>query len=310
MSKTKIDYLDKVWNPMSGCAKISPGCANCYAERMSKRLAGRFGYPDNNPFRVTLHSDKLEEPLRWKTPQVVGVCFMGDLFHEDVPEDFIDKVFAVMALSPQHTFLVLTKRPERMRNYNYHIGGTTRRDWVFSAAGRLLNVSRLKGFDWPLPNVYFGVSAENQEQANARIPVLISIPAAKRFVSIEPMIGAVDLFKAKAFTGGPCGGGGESGPVEYGSMSNIDLVILGGESGPGARPVHPDWVRSVRDQCREAGAPFYFKQWGVWAEDKQHGLATTSVRGYRFPDGTLVERVGKKDAGRLLDGKEYLEWPP
>ena len=303
MSKTKIEWAEEVWNPVTGCTKISPGCKNCYAERMSKRLAGRFGYPAVNPFRVTLHPDKLTEPLNWKKPKRIFVCSMGDLFHEDVPDSWIAAVFKSIGMCmsagdarKDHIFMVLTKRPERMRNFF--------RDWPLFEN---------------LPNVWLGVSAENQEPADARIPVLLSIPAVKRFVSLEPMLGPVDLDNIECKPGYfenalslEEWAGAEDSPEVKASMGGgalLDWVICGGESGPGARPVHPEWVRGVRDQCEAYGVPFFFKQWGEWAEDKQHGLATTSVRACRFQDGTLVERVGKNDAGRMLDGKEYLEWP-
>lgn len=298
MSKTKIEWAEEVWNPVTGCRAISPGCKNCYAERMSKRLAGRFGYPAADPFSVTLHPDKITEPLSWKKPRRIFVCSMGDLFHDDVLDRWIAEVFKSIGMCmaagdgrKDHIFMILTKRPERLRNFF--------RDWPLFEN---------------LPNVWLGVTAENQEQADARIPVLLSIPAVKRFVSIEPMLGPVDLndmlhpHNLGSFSSltGIHNWGKPHKEKEYGTL---DLVICGGESGPGARPVHPDWVRGVRDQCKEVGIPFFFKQWGDWAEDKQHGLATTSVRACRFQDGTLVERVGKKAAGRMLDGKEYLEWP-
>ena len=298
MSKTKIEWAEESWNPVTGCTKISPGCKNCYAEKMSKRLAGRFGYPAADPFEVTLHPDKITEPLSWKKPRRIFVCSMGDLFHDDVLDRWIAEVFKIIGMCwaakdsrKDHIFMILTKRPERTRNFF--------RDWPLFEN---------------LPNVWLGVTAENQEQADARIPVLLSIPAAKRFVSIEPMLGPVDLndmlhpHNLGSFSSltGIHNWGKPHKEKEYGTL---DLVICGGESGPGARPVHTDWVRGVRDQCKEAGVPFFFKQWGCWAEDKQHGLTTTSVRACRFQDGTLVERVGKKAAGRMLDGKEYLEWP-
>ena len=274
MSKTKIEWAEEVWNPVTGCTKVSPGCKNCYAERMSKRLVGRYGYPAKDPFKVTLHPDRLSEPLKWKKPRRIFVCSMGDLFHKAVDDGFIHDVMSTIASAPQHTFLVLTKRPERMRHYFTYFNG--------------------KG--WPLNNLWLGVTIENQKALDQRAPELIQIPAARRFISYEPALGPLECL--------------DGWLTQCDRKTKlIDLVICGGESGPGARPVHPDWVRGVRDQCKEAGVPFFFKQWGEWAEDKQHGLATTSVRGCRFPDGTLVERVGKKAAGRMLDGKECLEWP-
>lgn len=287
MSKTKIEWAEEVWNPVTGCTKVSPGCKNCYAERMSKRLAGRFGYPADDSFRVTLHRSNLYRPLNRNKPRRIFVCSMGDLFHEDVPFSFIAQIYSVMALENRHTYMVLTKRPQRMKRFI---------EWYIerSFVERVCDVT----FTGAFCHVMHGVTAENQDQANARIPVLLSIPAAKRFVSIEPMLGPVDLLKcydkrthvthSMACTAG-----------------TLDLVICGGESGPGARPVHPEWVRGVRDQCKEAGVPFFFKQWGEWVEDRKGLYGKENM----IFGNTVVHRVGKKAAGRMLDGKEYLEWP-
>ena len=208
MSKTKIEWAEEVWNPVTGCRAISPGCKNCYAERMSKRLAGRYGYPTEDPFQVTLHPGKLTEPLNWKKPRRIFVCSMGDLFHEDVPDRWIDEVFKSIWMCctagdarKGHIFMILTKRPERMRNF-------------FRECPLFENLS----------NVWIGVTAENQPQADARISVLRSIPAAKRFVSIEPMLGPVDILKCydkrKHVTHSlAC------------TAAKLDLVICGGESG-------------------------------------------------------------------------------
>lgn len=253
MSKTKIEWADKVWNPVTGCTKVSEGCRNCYAERMARRLAGRFGYPPiPNHFDVVQHPDKLEEPLQWKKPSMIFVDSMGDLFHSSVPKPLLAQVFAIMAIARQHTFLILTKRPERMCevlddiNFSYdveefqeHICGE--HDWC------------PQDFDWPLPNVWLGVSVEDQKTANERIPWLLEIPAAVSFVSIEPMLGPVDLYN---YFG--------SGQQCYTLTEPLDWVIAGGESGPGHRP-HPSYgiVRFLRDQCVQAGLPFYLKQmWG------------------------------------------------
>lgn len=287
--KTKIEWATDVWNPVTGCTKISPGCKNCYAERMAKRLAGRCGYPADEPFRVTLHPERLEEPLHWKKPRRVFVCSMGDLFHADVPSDFILQVWHVMNLSPQHTFMILTKRAARME--------MIMNEWLPSALE--LSVG-LRAKYKVLPNVWLGVTAENQEQADKRIPLLLQTPAAVRFVSVEPMLGAVAL------------------DVSYGQgigaffIDSLDWVICGGESGPGARPMNPDWARDLRDQCQAAGVPFFFKQWGEWVEVRettqeiveQHSKETRS-----FPNGDLFFRVGKKAAGRLLDGRTWDEYP-
>jgi len=223
---TKIEWATETWNPITGCTPISEGCKNCYAKRMAQRLAGRFGYPADDPFRVTLHPDKLDQPLRWKKPRRVFVCSMGDLFHEDVLEEWIDQVYEVIANTPQHTFQILTKRPERMARYIR----------IMSAA---------------LPNVWLGVTAENQEQADKRIPVLLQIPAAVRFVSVEPMLEAVvigDLL------------GDAYSSMHGGFAPGIDWVICGAETGSGARPMELDWARDLRDQCVSAEVPFFFKR--------------------------------------------------
>lgn len=296
-------YWDKAWSLVDGCTKVSPGCDHCWLKDMDKRF-----HPKNLE-GVTPRYDRLEIPLRVKKPTIWAVW--SDLFHEAVPTDFIEKAFGVMGQLPGHTFLVLTKRPERALAMMPDIIDATQ-DLVF-------------GFD----NVCFGTTAENQEQADKRIPILLQIPAAHRFVSIEPMLSAIDLELEKPDNGEPLG---------------LDWVILGGETGHGARPVHPDWVRSVRDQCQAAGVPFWFKQWGEWgpyvdeAKYTHCGEETTArAQGYINLDGTtgycwivdddgtwsnwtaqngqpqegchVINRFGSKKAGRLLDGREWNEVP-
>jgi len=277
---TKIEWVKnqdgtkgETWNPVTGCTKVSPGCEYCYAERMAKRLAGRCGYPADEPFRVTLHSERLEEPLRWRKPRVVFVCSMGDLFHQDVPFEFIDDVFETIANAPQHIFQILTKRSRRMMVYMLDMGARLRYRGVM--------------VDDVLPNVWLGVSAENQQAADQRIPFLMSAPAAIRFVSAEPLLGEIDLSR--------------------GLERGLDWLIVGGESGPGARPMHPDWVRSIRDQCVNAGVPFFFKQWGEWAP-AAHFDARGHYR-YHLFEGHVMARAGKKATGRTLDGREWDEMP-
>ena len=334
MGKSKIEWTDKTWNPVTGCTKVSAGCKNCYAERMSKRLAGRFGYPADDPFKVTLHPGRLEEPLRWRKPCRVFVCSMGDLFHDDVPDDFIDYVFAVMALVEKHTFIVLTKRPKRMLEYMKTADWGHRANTVTDSYIRRLNNSLYSNGEIvpPLPNIHLGVSVEDQATANERIPYLLQTPAAKRFISIEPMLGPVDLTKiswrpregtiiqgtclgtdGRVFS--PCGASGKG----------LDGVILGGESGPGARPMHPDWARKVRDDCKAAGVAFFFKQLGEWAvtqaqpggdlggdmrKDKVRIVKLNGLEDGHFRKGdVLMRQVGKNAAGALLDGQEYKETP-
>ena len=276
MSKSKIEWTDRVWNPVTGCTKVSPGCANCYAERMAKRLRGRCGYPKDNPFEITEHPQRINDPLKWKKPSRIFVCSMGDLFHESVSMHMITEVFNQVIGNPQHTFIFLTKRPERV--YGFSRG--------------------LMGFTWSR-NFMIGVSIENQQTADERIPILLQIPAAVRFVSCEPLLGPVDLNK---WFNSPFEGG-----------RGMSWVICGGESGPGARPMHPDWARSLRDQCQAAGVPFFFKQWGEYVNPQNiKGMDYQRFKSY-FPfgpkDGQIMLKVGKKAAGRLLDGKEWNEFP-
>lgn len=298
---TKIEWAEETWNPITGCTPISPGCANCYAQRMAKRLAGRCGYPADEPFKVMVHPERLSEPLRWKKPRRVFVCSMGDLFHPDVPFEFIDKVFSIMFCVPKHSFLVLTKRPDRMREYI-----TTRpRDSMKPERALIQDEIGFQNYSvpWPLPNVWLGVTCENQEQADKRIPVLLQIPAAVRFVSVEPMLGAVEMLPYLLTTG-------TFEPWE--EQRGLDWVICGGETGPGARPIHPGWIRSLRDQCQAAGVSFFFKQHGEWMWWHQDGIpyvADGLKARHEWPDKSHSFRVGKKAAGRLLDGREWNEIP-
>jgi len=286
MGTTKIEWAEKSWNTITGCTKVSEGCKNCYAERMAKRLAGRYGYPKDAPFRVTFHPDRLDQPLRWKKPSTIFVCSMGDLFHESVEPRDIDAIFDVMFEAKQHTFLVLTKRPQNIQEKLYGIT----EEWPCRELG---------GGDY-LPNVHIGVTVENQD-AMWRVGELLKIPAAGRWVSVEPMLGPVDLYPAF------CG----FQPPSWGCGPDISGVVLGGESGPGARPMHPDWARDVRDQCADSGVPFMFKQYGAWRPTEPGDKV-----GYVFGDPhgeddgerfCPMSRLGAKRAGRLLDGREHNE---
>lgn len=298
MSKTKIDWADRVWNPVTGCSKISEGCQNCYAERMSKRLQLMAPKKYSQGFSVKCHPEALQEPLKIKKSQRIFVCSMSDLFHDEVPFEFIDSVFAVMALCPQHTFIVLTKRPQRMAEYYKRLGKHASKGPVSLASAEFAPEGsffwKLTDTGWVLPNVWLGVTAENQARADERVPILLQIPAAVRFVSIEPMLSEVDLRYS-------CFNGADS----FGSLPGLDWVICGGETGPGARPTHPDWVRSLRDQCAAANVPFFFKQWGEWFPDtKRCFLAQSQIFG-----NTAIFKIGKKAAGHMLDGKEHREFP-
>lgn len=306
---TKIEWTDETWNPVTGCTKVSPGCDNCYAEKITERFHGKGSFAE-----VKLHPDRLDHPLRWRKPRRVFVNSMSDLFHEAIPDDYLARVFAVMALTPQHTYQILTKRHGRMRSLlrdECHCGSghapsihlRSAMAWAVSKA----NPDRVPGvpdeaehriyFDtpWPLRNVWLGVSVEDQKRADLRIPALLDSPAAVRFLSCEPLLGGVDL---KAHWLRPT----FPGP-------RISWAIIGGESGPGARPMHPDWARHLRDQCQAAGVPFFFKQWGSWApavnlDPDLRERATEQIAGQDY-----VCRVGKKAAGRVLDGRAWDEYP-
>ena len=294
MADTKIDWTDKAWNPITGCTPISEGCANCYAKRMANRLRGRCGYPEDEPFRVTLHEDKLEEPSTWKKSRRVFVCSMGDLFHKDVL--FLDllEVWKAIDAHPQHTFMLLTKRPQSAKEFFDILYRNHFRD------------PKNTGIH-PPKNLWLGVTAENQARADERIPILLQIPAAVRFVSVEPMLGPVDL--RRAF-------GTEGARQTY--IEQLDWVICGGETGHGARPMHPDWARSLRDQCQAAGVPFFFKQWGEWApwgdSSCKYLMDFNCDQADRKFKSTVISpcvfyRVGKKAAGRELDGQVWEQYP-
>ena len=233
MAQSSIEWTESTWNPLTGCDKISPGCKFCYAERMAKRLHG-MGQPRYaKGFELTLHEDVLELPLSWKKPQRIFVNSMSDMFHRDVPLDFILKTFDVMRRASWHQFQVLTKRSDRLAELSPAI-------------------------DWP-GNVWMGVSVERQDYVS-RIDDLRATAAAVKFLSLEPLLG----------------------PLRGLSLAGIDWVIVGGESGPGARPMDPEWVLDIKEQCRASGVPFFFKQWGGF---------------------------NKKRTGRLLEGRTWDEWP-
>ena len=331
---THIEWTDATWNPITGCSVISAGCKHCYAMRLAgTRLrhhpsrAGLTRPTAAGPVwtgDVRLNEDWLDQPLRWKKPRRIFVCAHGDLFHEAVPDAWIDRVFAVMALAPQHTFQVLTKRPERMLayqnasnlmnrihaaifNYTTSAGGATQASLKRATAwlDTHLPDGGLGGFIRLLPthNVHLGVSVENQATADERIPLLLQTPAAVRFISAEPLLGLLNLRLFLPFITR-----GRGGPVR--EKGGLDWVIAGGESGPGARPSHPDWFRVLRDQCQASGVAFFFKQWGEWLPMMGHveGVPVRRQK-FRHPDGTIMGCAGKRAAGRLLDGCKGNEFP-
>lgn len=235
---SQIEWTDATWNPVRGCTKISPGCAHCYAETFAERFRGVPGHPYEQGFDLRRVPEKLAEPLRWKTPKMIFVNSMSDLFHKDVPDAYVAAVVRVMRLADWHTYQVLTKRSERLRDLL--------RTSLADAAG--------------LPHVWWGVSVEDRKHGLPRVEHLRAAPARVRMLSVEPLL--EDL-----------------GPID---LTGIHWVIAGGESGHGARPMAPEWVRSLRDRCAAAGVPFFFKQWGG---------------------------VRKGKAGRALDGRTYDEVP-
>jgi protein gp37 len=240
--RTRIEWTSATWNPTTGCDRVSSGCDHCYALTLAKRLkaAGNRRYQvDGDPrrsgpgFGLTLHWDKIEQPLKWRDPRFVFVDSMSDLFHAKVPIEFIERVFNVMADASQHRFQILTKR-----------------------AGRMASVLRRICPD-PIPNVWLGTSVENQDWAEIRIPKLLETPAAVRFLSCEPLLGPLNI-KPWLPTGDP----GDTGTPRFNESHGIDWVIVGGESGPQFRAIDPEWARDLRDQCQSAAVPFFFKQWG------------------------------------------------
>jgi protein gp37 len=268
-----IEWTDETWNPTTGCDRVSPGCDNCYAATMAKRLKamGQAKYQtDGDPrtsgpgFGLAMHDDVLGQPLRWRKPRRVFVNSMSDLFHPRVTDEFIARVFAVMAATPQHTYQVLTKRPKRMRAL---LGGPLDSGLasLIEVAHSELEAMTLYEAEWPLPNVWLGTSVEDQQRADERIPALLDTPAAVRFLSCEPLLGPVDLqyHLGVEWLDTLDGWGHEMFSALQGRVGGgLHWIIVGGESGPGARPMHPQWARHLRDQAEAADVAFFFKQTG------------------------------------------------
>lgn len=344
---THIEWTDATWNPITGCSIVSPGCTHCYAmalagtrlknhesrEGLTKQVNGNHVWTGE----VRFNEQWLDQPLRWTKPRMIFVCAHGDLFAEIVPSGWIDQVFAVMALAPQHTFQVLTKRPVRMREY------------LNALPARSSAVAKWAAWHWgaqdpdglydqvndavraPLPNVWLGVSVEDQRRADERIPILLDTPAAIRWISAEPLLGPVMLTNLFDYTNehstDALAGRRYFNPRddEGSAVNRLDWVVAGGESGPNARPMHPDWARSLRDQCAAAGVPYLFKQWGEYAPRRaaapadqvdarkalivrSDGGVTSGLLAYG-PDAWIMDRLGKRRAGRLLDGIEHNAFP-
>jgi protein gp37 len=321
---TAIEWTDATWNPITGCSIVSPGCTNCYAMRLAgtrlKHTPSRAGLTVDSKAgpvwngKVRLNEQWLDQPLRWKRPRRIFVCAHGDLFAEAVPDEWIDRVFAGMALAPQHTFQVLTKRSERMREY---VNG----DWSLRIIDRLPGHAAgwLSDGRNILPNVWLGVSAERQQEADQRVPDLLATPAAIRFVSAEPLLGPIDFRRIRiapdhhTIVDALDGYAVVDAPGRGRERAMLDWIIVGGESGQGARPMHPAWARSIRDQCAAAGTAFFFKQWGAHRPltRAEHGQAcgATLIGDDPHDADAYVLHVGKKAAGRNLDGAEHSAFP-
>jgi protein gp37 len=318
-AKTGIEWTDATWNPIRGCSRVSEGCRNCYAEAVARRFSGP-GMPYEGlailsrgraswTGKVAFVEEHLLDPLRWRKPRRIFVNSMSDLFHERVSDEWIDRIFAVMAMCAWHTFQILTKRPKRMLEYLSQVSDEkdTQR-WQNAADDLVPNCAVVEDRAWPLENVHLGVSVENQKAADERIPLLLKTPAAVRFISAEPLLGPVDLAELPSASGiGRHLDSLSNAGVDPGALipAKLDWVICGGESGPRARPMHPDWARSLRDQCTAAGVPFFFKQWGEWVPTTD--VKAAAARGLALDD--CMSRVGRKAAGALLDGREWKEFP-
>ena len=352
--QTKIEWTDATWNIVTGCQIVSPGCTNCYAMRLAgtrlRNIPSRVGLTKDTKAGpvwtgdVRFNREWLDQPLRWKRSRMIFVAAHGDLFADGVTDEQLDQIFAVMALSPQHIFQMLTKRPERMRDYLLEMERCFNDDdrefskrWGTAATEATESpcaAGAIQDIEFPLSNVWLGVSIEDQTRADMRVPILLNTPAVIRWTSDEPLLSEIrysgvsgDRKRKWNWLTGCTGTMYQDGPdINYGPK--IDWVVAGGESGANARPMHPDWARSLRDQCAAAGVPFLFKQWGNWQVASEgnghldHNMARNDafwidIDGTRHkPSSTgltkpyAMHRVTKSVAGRLLDGVEHNGFPP
>jgi protein gp37 len=371
--RSHIEWTDATWSPVTGCDPISPGCKHCYAKREVETRWSKnpksvfFGRAFND---VQCHPSALEQPLRWKKPKRIFVCPRADLFHEEVPFEFIAAVFGVMGLARWHTFQVLTKRPARMREFfawlgqqtwhkEAHVARVNHAEFIcdepkgkrgaeqaavealacaaYSDRERIRTHGHPHGSycpKWPIPNVQLGVSVEDQAAADERIPLLLATPAVVRWVSAEPLLGLVNLARLGAdkpyYIDALRGVMRSTAPISIDpsppeELPRLDWIVAGGESGPKARPSHPDWFRALRDQCAAAGVPFLLKQWGEWLPVSvefvgdgdvlvpEDGGPADRLDGHRAActehAGQQYAKVGKKLAGRLLDGVLHDAYP-
>jgi protein gp37 len=265
MAKTTIQWTDESWNPVTGCSHVSPGCEHCYAERISLRRKWSLKpwTAPNASENVILHPERLEQPLHWRKPRLVFVNSMSDLFHELVPDAFIARVFQVMAKATKHTFQVLTKRPQRMFEWLIQCGNGHGLGWIThdgtppAGAYEGTGIAITGTNNWPLPNVWLGISVEDQRRAEERIPLLMSTPAAVRFISAEPLLKDLHLTEyLRVFRPTPC----DTWPNSELEYNPIGWVIIGGESGPQARPMDLEWALDLVDQCQRARVPVFVKQ--------------------------------------------------
>jgi protein gp37 len=358
---TGISWTDATWNPVRGCSRVSEGCRNCYAEGIAARFSdgglpyhgfaqrGRLGSKWTG--KVDVMWPVIDLPIRWRRPRRIFVNSMSDLFHEELPDEEIATIFAMMVAAHHlrgHTLQVLTKRSNRMRRT---LNSEVFWDQVNAEAGALVlehcdPLNRRSddaratcrddyGPGNPPPGIWLGVSVENQAAADERIPDLMAVPASVRFLSCEPLLGPLDIKQwlqpvPPASAGvttavhQPVNGVNEwhaYGPTGFiTGWRGIDWTIVGGESGPGARPMHPAWARSLRDQCAAASVPFHFKQWGEWTGSDQVGANDCRTRERRYIDDSgqechgslstaVMHRIGTKAAGDLLDGRQHHEFP-
>ena len=279
--QTGIEWTDATWNPVTGCTEVSPGCAHCYAKTFAERWRGKEDHPYEMGFDLTLRPERLDQPRRWRKPRMIFVNSMSDLFHEGIPWDFIVDVYKVMFEADQHIYQVLTKRSERFREFfgsGLPLGDGPQDETEYWQAMNRKYVGEA-------PHIWHGVSVENQRFADIRIPHLLSVPAAVRFLSCEPLLGPLDL-------------------TPY--LERLQWVIVGGESGPKARPANPHWVREIKDQCVRYGVPFFFKQWGELAPLSQlSGIIDRTEEHHRID----YARLGKNKSGAMLDRREWRQMP-
>jgi protein gp37 len=327
--KSKIEWTDATWNPIRGCSVVSEGCRNCYAMQVAARFSGKDQAYEGLAYRnesgahwsgqVNLIEQHLEDPIRWKKPRRIFVNSMSDLFHESIPDEWIDRIFAVMAHA-QHTFQVLTKRPKRMRDY---LSGRLRIQAVCEAWAELqrkaergnatpvVSLAAMLSERWPLPNVHLGVSIEDQQTADERIPFILETPAAIRFISYEPALGPIRIAR---YLGCADPDHRHSGPCSlYGSDKRLKWVIVGGESGTGARPCAEEWIESVVRQCQSANVPVFVKQLGAFVVSEGRTAPVEHMMALGYSKPLLKAPNGEAWAWRAglqnKKGGDPSEWP-